>query len=191
MPSNLNKIKIKDIREFGMTSVQYKGFTVDATEEEGQIELIAHIGKVEVMAVCADTMKEAKELLTLELNDVTHTAEEIVELAEAKNFTGQYDDLVTVKAVVKPVAVVAKTVAVVVETVVDKVIDIITKPLRGSAAREEVQAIAETMLSLSDVSFEQRGKYNDWFIMSKDASGDNFEQRLDVFKKKLRALGAL
>ncbi|AAQ64264.1 hypothetical protein KVP40.0195 [Vibrio phage KVP40] len=199
MPSNLNNIKIKDIREFGISTISYKDFTIFATEEADEIVLRAAVeydensdAHVSVTEVCGDTLKEAKAYLQAELNDVEHTAGQIAEMAIALDFTGQYDVLVekfnAPKA--KPVAVVAPVAKV--SAPVEE-----TKPApkktnaRGAAARELVAEKATEVTGLTDITFEQRGKYKDWYIMGTDAEGEAFEQRLDVFKKKLVVMGAL
>lgn len=212
MPSNLNKIKIKDIRDFGISTVEYKGFEIMATEDDGEIVLAAIVSydensdaHVSVLEVCGDTMKEAKGYLVEEINDLAHTAEEIAALAIEKQFVGQYDKLVSteVKAapkkvapievtIAKPVTEVEVTVEVTPEPVVEAVPEV-TKAtnLRGAASREQVKTLAEDNLQMSAVRFEQRGKYKDWYIMSADVEGNEFEQRLDVFKKSLRKAGIL
>ncbi|WZW26972.1 hypothetical protein [Vibrio phage TCU_VP02_YC] len=204
MPSNLNNIKIKDIREFGISTISYKDFTIFATEEADEIVLRAAVeydensdAHVSVTEVCGDTLKEAKAYLQAELNDVEHTAGQIAEMAIALDFTGQYDVLVekfnAPKA--KPVAVVApvaKVSALVEETKPEPKAEAPKKTnARGAAARELVAEKATEVLGLTDITFEQRGKYKDWYIMGTDAEGEAFEQRLDVFKKKLVVMGAL
>lgn len=54
---------------------------------------------------------------------------------------------------------------------------------RGEAARTQIAAKAIATLDFTDVSFEQRGKYKDWYILA-TVKGEKFEQRLDSFKKK-------
>ncbi|AGB06876.1 hypothetical protein [Vibrio phage VH7D] len=188
MPSNLNNIKIKDIREFGISTILYKDFTIFATEEADEIVLRAAVcydensdAHVSVTEVCGDTLKEAKAYLQAELNDIEHTAGQIAEMAIAQDdFTGQYEDLVakcTAPKVEKPVEVKAEAPK--------------KTNVRGQAARELVAEKATEILGMTDITFEQRGKYKDWYIMSNDAEGNAFEQRLDVFKKKLVVMGAL
>ncbi len=218
MPSNLNKIKIKDIRDFGISTVEYKGFEIMATEDDGEIVLAAIVSydensdaHVSVLEVCGDTMKEAKGYLVEEINDLAHTAEEIAALAIEKQFVGQYDKLVSteVKAatkkvapvapievtIAKPVTEVEVTIEVTPEPVVEAAPEVTEAPkatnLRGAASREQVKTLAEDNLQMSAITFEQRGKYKDWYIMSADVEGNEFEQRLDVFKKSLRKAGIL
>ncbi|CAM0043861.1 hypothetical protein VPHF86_0090 [Vibrio phage F86] len=54
---------------------------------------------------------------------------------------------------------------------------------RGEAARREIEAHVTATMGFSNVSFEQRGKYKDWYITA-TVNGNMFEQRLDAFKKK-------
>ncbi|AJT60896.1 hypothetical protein AVU32_gp055 [Vibrio phage ValKK3] len=194
MPSNLNNIKIKDIREFGISTILYKDFTIFATEEADEIVLRAAVcydensdAHVSVTEVCGDTLKEAKAYLQAELNDVQHTAGQIAEMAIAQNdFVGQYEELVakvTAPKVEKAVEPKAKAVE---KTEAPKKTNV-----RGQAARDLVAEKAIEILGMTDITFEQRGKYKDWYIMSNDSEGNAFEQRLDVFKKKLVVMGAL
>ena len=185
MSSNLNKLKIKDIRDFGIATVEYNGFEILATEYDGEIVLSAIVSyeedsdaHVSVLEVCGDTMKEAKAYLVEEIAELAHTAEEIAALAIEKQFTGQYDKLVstleqTEPASIKPVTEPKKTNA------------------RGVSARELIAEKATELLGMTGITFEQRGKYNGWHIMATDVDGKSFEQRLDVFKKKLVTMGAL
>ncbi len=199
MPSNLNNIKIKDIREFGISTVEYKDFTIFATEELGEIILRAAVcydadsdAHVSVVDVCGDTLKEAKAYLQAELNDIKHTAGQIAEMAIAlDDFVGQYE--VLVEKFNKPVAVTPVAVsAPVVETKPEPKAEAPKKTnARGQAARDLVAEKATELLGLTEITFEQRGKYKDWYIMGTDAEGEAFEQRLDVFKKKLVVMGAL
>jgi len=190
MPSNLNKLKIKNIRENMLDEVEYKGFQVIATEDNNEITMEVRVGDVEVMQISEPTLKKAKDLLVLELNDIKHTAEEIKELAAKHKFAGLYDKLLNKLAAPKaPKAKTAKVAAVTKPVVEGNVV----KPInaRGAAARDQVRVLAETNLQMSAVKFEQRGKYKDWYIMAADVEGKEFEQRLDVFKKSLRKAGIL
>ncbi|CAM0088407.1 hypothetical protein VPHK567_0242 [Vibrio phage K567] len=201
MPSNLNKLKIKDIRDFGISTVEYKGFEIMATEDDGEIVLAAIVSydensdaHVSVLEICGDTMKEAKELLVLELNDIKHTSNEIKELAIKHSFVGHYDKLLNKLAAPKATkAAKAKTVKVAPVTKPVEVTGTVVKPLnaRGAAGRDQVRVLAEENLMMSAIKFEQRGKYKDWYIMAADVEGKEFEQRLDVFKKSLRTKGIL
>ncbi len=56
---------------------------------------------------------------------------------------------------------------------------------RGQAARDAIAEIVMTTThkGCKSVSFEQRGKYKDWYIMI-ELDAHTIEQRLDTFKKK-------
>ncbi|WZW73111.1 protein SprT [Vibrio phage TCU-VP03-AIR1] len=56
---------------------------------------------------------------------------------------------------------------------------------RGQAARDAIAEIVMTTThkGCKSVSFEQRGKYKDWYIMI-ELEAHTIEQRLDTFKKK-------
>ncbi|AGN30252.1 hypothetical protein VPFG_00253 [Vibrio phage nt-1] len=185
MSSNLNNITIKDIREFGISTVEYKDFTIFATESDGEIELRAAVlydadsdAHVSVTQVYADTLREAKESLQTELNDIKHSAGQIAGMALVLDFVGSYEALL---AEVEKSRTAPQSAS---ETVSKK-------PARGESARAEIAAIATEHLGLEDITFEKRGKNGlDWYIVA-TKDGAEFVKRLDVFKKALKSMGVL
>ncbi|AUR85821.1 SprT-like family protein [Vibrio phage 1.081.O._10N.286.52.C2] len=55
--------------------------------------------------------------------------------------------------------------------------------VRGEAGRLEIAAQAAAILNFTNISFDRRGKYQDWYINA-TVNGAEFNQRLDTFKKK-------
>lgn len=58
---------------------------------------------------------------------------------------------------------------------------------RGEKARDAIAADAQKHMQITNITFDRRGKYKDWFICGTDADGQEFAQRLDAFKSKLKS----
>ncbi|AUR85929.1 hypothetical protein NVP1081O_194 [Vibrio phage 1.081.O._10N.286.52.C2] len=173
MPSNLNKLSVKEIKSTGYSSVIFKDFLVIASSADEGLKISATAGNVVVADVTASTMKAAKALLATALNELELTAEAVKQLATKHGLT----ELST-------------PVNVVIEAAVDAAVEKVfpeKKLTRWEKARATVAVAAES-LGFSAVKFEKRGKYQDWFITALDAEAAVFEQRLDVFRKKLREM---
>ncbi|AUR85953.1 coil containing protein [Vibrio phage 1.081.O._10N.286.52.C2] len=172
--SNLTNIKMKDIIDFGSSTVEYKGYVLTATKDD-DIEIVATKDGVEVFSVFAATMNEAKKLIEAAIVEVAEEVAETVAEEVAETVAEEVVETV-VEEVAKPVPTTA---------------EIAPKASKAVLARQEIRKIAEDISGMTNVHFETRGKYKDWFIVATDSDGKEFTQRLDVFRKKLRSAGLI
>lgn len=162
MTNTIESIRIRDIREFGIVTCEYNDFILYASEELGEIVInaVSKVDSSNVTTVYSKTLKEARESIKSELDELSEVCDVVDQVVEQPSST--HEPVVTTSSPKK------------------------TTNVRGEESRNKIAEVANKQFSMTEIEFEKRGKYNDWYIIAIDASGDSFVQRLDVFKKKLK-----